>query len=57
MADFKRYKCKTCGHIYDEAVGDPKNGLKAGTLWADVPDDWGCPKCGALKIMFKKLLS
>ena len=51
-----QYKCKTCGHIYDEAVGDPKSGIVAGTSWADVPDDWECPKCGAAKVMFKKII-
>ena len=35
-----KYKCKTCAHIYDEAVGDPRNGIAAGTLWADLPDAW-----------------
>lgn len=53
MMDFKKYKCVTCGHIYDEAVGDPKNGVAPGTLWADVPEDWECSKCGAAKVMFR----
>ncbi|KAF3977396.1 MAG: rubredoxin [Methylococcales symbiont of Iophon sp. n. MRB-2018] len=48
----KKYKCKLCGHIYDEAVGDVKSGVAAGTVWADVPDDWECPECGAAKAMF-----
>ncbi len=51
-----KYKCKTCGHIYDEAAGDPRNGVPAGTAWADVPDSWECPKCGAAKVMFNKVL-
>ncbi len=55
MADFKKYKCKTCGHVYDEAVGDPRNGIPAGTLWADLPDDWECPDCGAAKVMFRAM--
>lgn len=55
MAAFKKYKCKLCKHIYDEAVGDPRNGVPAGTLWADVPEDWGCPACGAVKAMFKEM--
>jgi len=48
-----KYKCKTCGHIYDEDKGEPKSGIKPGTAWADVPADWECPKCGAAKVMFK----
>ncbi len=52
MSDFKKYKCKLCNHIYDEAVGDPESGISAGTLFADLPDDWECPVCGAVKSMF-----
>ncbi|HIF54151.1 MAG TPA: rubredoxin [Methylococcaceae bacterium] len=48
----KKYKCKLCGHIYDEAQGDARSGVAPGTAWADLPDDWECPKCGAIKIMF-----
>ena len=55
MADFNRYKCKTCGHIYDEAKGDLKGGVAPGTVWADVPDDWECPDCGSAKVMFNKM--
>ena len=57
MSDFKKYKCSICGHIYDEALGDSKSGIAPGTLWADVPEDWECPDCGALKIMFKLMRS
>jgi rubredoxin len=53
MSDFKKYKCKMCGHVYDEEKGDARTGIAPGTLWADVPEDWECPECGAVKIMFK----
>ena len=46
---YKKLECMMCGWIYDEAVGDPDSGLKPGTLWANVPDDWFCPDCGAGK--------
>ncbi|WP_305907778.1 rubredoxin [Methylomarinum sp. Ch1-1] len=52
MAEFRQYKCKTCGHIYDEAKGDPDSGIAPGTRWEDLPDDWECPQCGAVKVMF-----
>jgi len=42
-----------CGHIYDEAEGDPESGIAAGTLWADVPDDWICPVCSVGKDQFE----
>jgi len=43
---FKRYRCATCGHIYDEAVGDPIFGVAAGTRFEDLPDEWFCSVCG-----------
>ncbi len=43
----KKYKCLLCGYIYDPAVGDPDNGVEAGTAFEDLPDDWVCPDCGA----------
>jgi len=51
----KKYKCKICGHIYDEEKGDARSGVAPGTSWADLPDDWECPKCGAQKIMFTEM--
>ncbi len=55
MSELKKYKCKTCGHIYDEAKGDPETGIAPGTLWAEIPDDWECPDCGAAKDMFSEI--
>lgn len=49
-----RYVCQICGYIYDPAVGDPDNGVAAGTKWEDVPDGWECPVCGASKEDFEK---
>ncbi|MDN5939574.1 MAG: rubredoxin [Salinisphaera sp.] len=48
-ADFRRYQCRFCAHIYDEAEGDPDSGIAPGTRFADIPDDWYCPECGAGK--------
>jgi rubredoxin len=45
----KKYACGLCSHIYDEAEGDPANGIPPGTRWEDVPDGWLCPDCGAGK--------
>lgn len=53
MSDYKRYECLICGHIYDEAVGDPDSGIAAGTRWEDVPDDWCCPECKVTKDQFE----
>jgi rubredoxin len=50
-----RYVCKVCGYIYDLAVGDPDNGIQAGTTFDALPDDWTCPACGAPKDMFEPM--
>lgn len=41
-----RWQCPVCGYTYDEAAGAPREGIAAGTSWADVPEDWNCPDCG-----------
>lgn len=51
--DFKTWLCILCGFIYDEAQGMPQDGIAPGTRWADVPDDWVCPDCSAMKIDFE----
>lgn len=49
-----KYECGVCGYVYDPAKGDPDGGIKAGTKWEDIPDDWVCPVCGATKDAFTK---
>ena len=51
----KKYKCLMCGYIYDPAVGDPDNNVKAGTAFEDLPGDWVCPECGAGKDEFEPI--
>ena len=48
------YVCLLCGYVYDPNVGDPDNGIAAGTRFEDLPDDWTCPVCGASKDEFEK---
>ena len=48
----KMYICIICGWVYDEKEGWPEDGIPAGTLWEDVPDDWMCPDCNADKFDF-----
>ncbi len=50
-----QYKCQVCGYIYDPAVGDPDGGIKPGTSFEDIPDDWTCPVCGADKSQFTRV--
>ena len=49
MAESKNYVCDICGYVYEPAAGDPDNGVEPGTSFADVPDSWVCPVCGASK--------
>ena len=49
-----RYRCTICGYIYDPEKGDPENGVKPGTPFANLPNDWVCPACGADQDMFEK---
>ena len=55
MSDTKTWICLICGHIYDEAQGDPEHGIAPGTRWEDVPESWSCPDCGAAKSDFEML--
>ena len=48
-----KYKCTVCGYIYDPELGDPDGGIKPGTPFEEIPDDWVCPICGAAKSDFE----
>ena len=48
------FMCEVCGYVYDPAVGDAEHGIKAGTSFNDLPEDWTCPPCGADKHAFRK---
>ena len=49
-----KYVCDVCGWTYDEAAGDPDNGIAPGTKFEDLPEDFVCPLCGVGKDMFSK---
>lgn len=53
VADSPQYQCMICGYIYDPAQGDPANNIPPGTPFAEVPDSWCCPVCGAPKDAFQ----
>jgi len=52
MMAFRKFQCQVCDHVYDEALGDPASGIPPGTRWENVPANWSCPECGALKADF-----
>ena len=47
-----KYSCDACGYVYDEATGEPDEGIAPGTTWDDLPGDFTCPYCGAGKNEF-----
>jgi flavin reductase (DIM6/NTAB) family NADH-FMN oxidoreductase RutF/rubredoxin len=49
----RKYRCTVCGYIYDPKEGDPDGGVKPGTAFEDIPDDWVCPVCGVGKDQFE----
>jgi len=50
-----KYECTVCGYVYDPALGDPDGGIKPGTPFEEIPDDWVCPVCGAAKAEFERM--
>jgi flavin reductase (DIM6/NTAB) family NADH-FMN oxidoreductase RutF/rubredoxin len=55
VSKMAKYKCSVCGYIYDPELGDPDGGIKPGTSFEEIPDDWVCPVCGASKDQFEKI--
>ncbi len=51
----KKFECTVCGFVYDEATGDPENGIAPGTKWEDLPEDYTCPLCGVGKEDFQEV--
>lgn len=49
-----KYRCTVCGYVYDPEKGDPDSGIKPGTPFEKLPDNWTCPVCGADKSAFEK---
>lgn len=50
-----KYKCTVCGYVYDPEKGDPDSGIKPGTPFEQIPEDWVCPVCGVGKDQFEKV--
>jgi rubredoxin len=49
-----KYVCLLCGYVYDPVDGDSDGGIAPGTAFEDLPEDWTCPLCGAMKDQFEK---
>jgi len=49
------YQCSSCMSVYDPAFGDEDQGIPAGTLPVDLPQDYRCWTCGASKAHFSEV--
>lgn len=47
-----KFACDLCGYIYDESVGDVRNGILPGTAFELIASDYECPGCGCEKEAF-----
>ena len=53
-----RYLCSMCNYVYDEKRGEPHRGIKPGTKFEDLPDDYVCPVCALdpkIRLQFGKV--
>ncbi len=49
----RRFICRGCYYIYEEASGIPAAGVIPGTQFGEIPDAWKCPDCGTDKGNFR----
>lgn len=53
-----RYLCSLCNYVYDEKRGEPHRGIRPGTKFDDLPDDYSCPVCAIdpkIRVRFGKV--
>ena len=48
-----KYICELCGYVYNEELGDPGQGIHAGTGFIQLPEDYTCRR-GSGKEAFNK---
>ncbi len=51
------WKCTVCGFVYNSIMGMAQEGIPPGTPFENLPADWTCPDCGALKEEFEMLVN
>jgi len=49
----QRFECRQCKYIYNPKFGNEKDGVKPGTSFEELDDEWICPVCGAGKHLFE----
>ena len=50
----QKMKCQICGYTYNPDKGDGQ-GVAPGTAFEDLPEEWRCIQCGAVKTKFKAI--
>jgi GntR family transcriptional regulator/MocR family aminotransferase len=53
VSGHRRFICRGCYFIYEEARGLPQHGIPPGTGFSELPDGWQCPDCGTDKGNFR----
>ena len=48
-----KYECIVCKYIYNPKVGNERVGIKPGTAFEELPENWVCPVCGEKKEKFE----
>ena len=48
-----KYVCGVCKYIYNPKTGNEKAGIKPGTTFDELPENWVCPVCGESKDVFE----
>ncbi|MBR3002415.1 MAG: rubredoxin [Clostridia bacterium] len=49
-----KYICSECKYIYNPKYGNEKAGVKPGTTFDELPENWVCPVCGESKEVFQR---
>ena len=49
---YKLHICSGCGYEYDKEIGDAEGGIRPGTSFDQLPEEWICPSCGDDKSQF-----
>lgn len=44
-----KYICTVCATIYNPDLGIPEDGIKPGTPFEEIPQNWMCTVCGSPK--------
>lgn len=51
----RTFRCTVCGWTYSEDDGAPDMGIKPGTKWEDLPEDFRCGVCKVPKTKFEEV--